>query len=114
MALNKLLDSEKEMPDPYPIVDAIGRCSRPLADSTAVVSALIRLLDPEHRPYTASRACVVEILGRFGRTAAPAIPKLKSLQGDNDLPNYVRVDAAKLVAAIEADRKIDPSGADSR
>ncbi len=88
VVLNKLLDSKKEIPDPYPIVDAIGRCSGHLADSAAVVSPLIRLLDLEYRPYTASRACIVEILGRFGRAAAPAIPKLKSLQGDNDLPNY--------------------------
>jgi HEAT repeat protein len=115
VALNQLLDSQKPMPEPYGMVDAIGRISRDSAHSAATVDVLMRLLDPKYQAwYPNTRSHAVEILGTFGRMATVAIPKLKALQNEKGLLVDTAAAAAASVAAIEADSKLNPSGGNSR
>jgi HEAT repeat protein len=105
-ALNQLLDSKKGIPGLSPMADAIVRCSPQPAYSAAAIAVLIRLLDPRYQS-SGTRYAVVEILGRIGRAAAPAIPKLKELQTESDLAKYARDAASATVATIEADLKLN-------
>jgi hypothetical protein len=108
-ALNQLLDSKKEMPGLYQMVDAIVRCSPHPAYSAATVAVLVRMLDPKYQS-SGIRSSVAEILGRIGRAAAPALPRLKELQNETGLFEYTRNAAAASVVAIEADLKLNASG----
>jgi HEAT repeat protein len=106
-ALNQLLDSKKNLPHLDPMVEAIGRLAPDSSSAAAGADVLTRLLDPRYRSrHSKARSRAVEILGRLGRAATAAIPRLRALAQE---PDVIRITAAAALAAIEADSTLGPA-----
>jgi HEAT repeats len=106
LAYAKWLDSQERDPLGPLLARALGRIAPGSAAEQDAVKALIRALGSEDGP-TCARAA--ESLAKFGKAAAPAVPKLRELSKDEHATATVRRAASSAVDAIDAKEAAKPS-----
>jgi HEAT repeat protein len=79
-ALKELLDSQEERPGAYTMAVALGRIAPNSASAQDAVITLMRVLGSSR--YRLASVGAAEALGKFGRDAASAVPKLRALAAD--------------------------------
>jgi HEAT repeat protein len=104
-AYNRWLDCKDQVLSGRWMTTAVGRLApRSVAEADGV-AALIRALDDKDRSI---HLIAVAALGKFGKNAAAAIPKLRSLK-DKDASVEIRDAASVALKAIETNAKL-PNG----
>ncbi len=96
-AYDRVLKSNQHVIGQMSISDAIGRIAPKSASAADAIAILIRALDSGDEWV---RRGAVEALGNFGEDAAPALPKLRTLE--QDPAKEVRIAASAAVVAIGA------------
>jgi HEAT repeat protein len=96
-AYSKWLDCKDQVISGHWMTTAVGRLGPHSAAEKSAVNALIRALDDKDRSIHLS---AVTSLGKFGKNAASAIPKLRSLKAKDASPQ-IRDAASAALNAIE-------------
>jgi hypothetical protein len=106
-AYDRVLKSKEHVIGQSAISDALGKVAASLPCAPAAVAILVRGIDSKD-PWVRRGSAMA--LGRFGRAASAAVPRLKALREDAD-PN-VREAAAKSLATLNVPP--DPNAGDGR